>query len=546
MPTHALRCLALAAVITFMPPASSQIAETKLLDGNPGTSDNLGGNSDSLGGGPSIARDGDVLVVGAWHDTVGALTQAGSATVFRWDGSTWAEEQELTSGTGHAFKQFGVSVAVSGDVIVVGANRADIGPHLSVGSATVFRWNGASWVEEVELGTSTGGDFVLFGSSVDVDGDVIVVGSPGETVGSNAKQGSATVFRWDGSAWNEDDVLSASAGAAGDEFGTSVAMDGDVIVAGTRFDDVGAEADQGSATVFRWDGSAWIEEDDLVDGDGAAGDLFGYSVSVDGDVIAVGSYFDDVGTDVNAGSAVVFRWDGSAWDEEVKLVDPTGDLSNWFGCAVSVSGDALAVGSQNKRVGSATLAGSVLTYRWNGLSWLQDVEFAASDAAASDNYGESLLLSGDTLFVGAPNEDGGAGGNFNQGAVYVYDIPDPWTDLGGGAPGAAGVPALIGVGTLVEGTPASVALTQTPAGALVLAWISLSSTPFAALGGTVHAFPFVNQLFFVADGSGTFAGGTTWPPGIAPGTDVWFQFLVQDGSVPDGITLSDGLLGTTP
>ena len=80
----------------------------------------------------------------------------------------------------------------------------------------------------------------------------------------------------------------------------------------------------------------------------------------------------------------------------------------------------------------------------------------------------------------------------------------------------------------------------------MLAWVSFAPTPFSALGGTIHAFPFSNQLFAFADMDGYFFAGTTWPAGVSPGTNVWFQFIVQDPSVPDGLTLSNGLLGTTP
>ncbi len=130
--------------------------------------------------------------------------------------------------------------------------------------------------------------------------------------------------------------------------------------------------------------------------------------------------------------------------------------------------------------------------------------------------------------------------HLQYGAAY-----DTWTDLGGGTTGINGQPTLSGTGTLVGGTSASVDLANAPSNALLLAWISFAPTPFSALGGTIHAHPTANQLFFLADGSGDFSGSTTWPLGLSPGTQVWFQFLVQDGSVPAGITLSNGLLATT-
>jgi hypothetical protein len=128
----------------------------------------------------------------------------------------------------------------------------------------------------------------------------------------------------------------------------------------------------------------------------------------------------------------------------------------------------------------------------------------------------------------------------------ITSVGGTWTDLGGGTPGIAGTPTLVGDGELGSGCPTSVTLTNAPPGAPILAWISVAPTPFPALGGTVHAFPFVNQLLFSADGSGSFVGSTNWPTGMPAGTDVWFQFLVQDMSTLHGITLSNGLRATTP
>jgi hypothetical protein len=130
--------------------------------------------------------------------------------------------------------------------------------------------------------------------------------------------------------------------------------------------------------------------------------------------------------------------------------------------------------------------------------------------------------------------------------VIITTIPGPWTDLGGGTVGIAGPPHLIGTGTLVGGTLASIRLTEAPPSAPMVEWISLAPTPFQAIGGTVHAFPFVAQRFFFADIDGDFFASTTWTPGIPPGTNVWFQFVLEDLSVIHGITLSNGLLATTP
>ena len=121
-----------------------------------------------------------------------------------------------------------------------------------------------------------------------------------------------------------------------------------------------------------------------------------------------------------------------------------------------------------------------------------------------------------------------------------------WDDLGGGSPGAAGTPSLTGSGSLTAGSTVGLDLTDAPAGSLLLAWIAFDSTPFPAAGGVVHTLPFANQLLFGADASGTFGASTTWPAGIPPGSEIWFQFVVEDPSVVWGFTLSNGVKATTP
>ena len=126
------------------------------------------------------------------------------------------------------------------------------------------------------------------------------------------------------------------------------------------------------------------------------------------------------------------------------------------------------------------------------------------------------------------------------------DVFSVWSDLGGGTVGVTGQPTLAGSGTLVGGTQVAISLKQAPANARMLAWVSFSSTPFPALGGTVHAFPPASQVLVFSDAAGQFSGSTTWPSGMPSGTEVYFQFVVQDLSTVHGRTLSNGLLGTTP
>ena len=212
---------------------------------------------------------------------------------------------KLLASDGAADEWFGISVSVSGDVAVVGA-YGDDDNGTDTGSAYVFRWNGTSWVQEAKLLASDGAEFDDFGRSVSVSGDVAVVGAPyADENGSDS--GSAYIFaRNQGGPdnWGQVTELLPSDGAADDYFGWSVSLSGDVALVGAYMDDdKGSES--GSAYVFRWNGTSWVEQPKLLASDGAADDEFGLSVSVSGNVAVVGAYYDDdKGTD--SGSAYVF------------------------------------------------------------------------------------------------------------------------------------------------------------------------------------------------------------------------------------------------
>jgi len=143
------------------------------------------------------------------------------------------------------------------------------------------------------------------------------------------------------------------------------------------------------------------------------------------------------------------------------------------------------------------------------------------------------------------------GGYLHSGAVLYGDDTwelreDPWTNLGGGSPGVFGVPELTVEGPLTAGSTLSLDLQNAPPFNLILAWLSFSSTPFNALGGTIHAFPYSAQFLRLTTATGSHSESPLWPSGIAPGMDLYLQFLVQDFSVPDKITLSNAMTATTP
>ena len=173
-------------------------------------------------------------------------------------------------------------------------------------------------------------------------------------------RGSAYVFIRDGTTWSQQAKLTASDGATSDYFGSSVGISGDYAIVGANYDDDKGSA-SGSAYIFKRDGTAWTEQVKLTASDGAAGDWFGTSVSISGDYVLVGaSYDDDGGSD--SGSAYIFKREATVWTEQVKLAASGGAAVDYFGCSVSISGDYVIVGA----CGDDSYRGSAYVFKRDG------------------------------------------------------------------------------------------------------------------------------------------------------------------------------------
>ncbi len=340
---------------------------------------------------------GNTIIVGSYYDDF----QKGSAYVFKFDGATWSEEAKLTASDGAANDHFGNSVSIDGETLVVSAATDDN----YTGSAYVFRFDGSNWNEEVKLTASDGEAYDFFGTTVAISGDIIVVGADQEY----GQRGAAYVFRFDGTSWSEEAKLIASDWASSDYFG-QVAISGDIIASGSyRDDDKGS--DSGAVYVFRFDGLNWNEEVKLTASDGAGGDHFGAPVTVseDENTLVVGSNNDESTT----GAAYVFVFDGTNWVEQAKLTASNGSPGDHFGSNVGISENIVVVGS----VFDDSQAGSAYVFEYDGTNWGEQHKITASDGIAGDYFGGSLGISGSTIVVGASGDDDAGD---RSGSAYIF------------------------------------------------------------------------------------------------------------------------------
>lgn len=324
------------------------------------------------------------------------------------DWSLAQQLQKVTAAGGAAGDSFGVSVSVDGDTAVIGA-YADDDKGTDSGSAYVFTRSGGTWSQQAKLKAADGAATDYFGLSVALDGDTALIGAQhDDDKGGNS--GSAYVFTRSGGTWSQQAKLTAADGATSDMFGSRVALDGNTALIGSYSDDdKGAES--GSVYVFTRSGGTWSQQAKLTASDGAAGDHFGVSVSLDGDTMLIASYMDDdKGTD--SGAVYVFTRSGGIWSQQAKLTAADGAALNYFGGSVSLKGETALIGAyRNDDKGAAYV------FTRNGGTWSQKAKLTAADGAASDIFGGVVSLDGTTALIAAYSDDDKG---TDSGSVYFF------------------------------------------------------------------------------------------------------------------------------
>jgi|CXWL01.1.fsa_nt_gi hypothetical protein len=348
------------------------------------TQETSGSTVQSISGfGQSVAIDGAIAVVGSHRDEDFPCT--GSATVFVFQNGAWTETAELHPLQYQQCDRFGASVAVSGATIVVGAPSETTNGYPPP-AAYVFRHDGATWNQEAKLVPGDGTK--LFGEFVAVSGNEMVISA----------RHTAYVYRFDGVQWLQDEIIMNSG------FTSHVSIDGDVTLIGGR--------------VFRRNGSTWVQEPFLLN-DGSTvftidvGSFWDHQVSVSGDVALFGRYREN-----RPGVATVFRFNGSAWVYEQELFPSTSRINDFFGSSVAIVGNRAVVSALLADGGSPS-TGAAFVFKFNGANWVQESSLWIPNATSSDMFGYSVAFDGVTAIVGEPEGFGRASAT---GTAYAFRI----------------------------------------------------------------------------------------------------------------------------
>ncbi len=297
------------------------------------------------------------------------------------------------------------------------------GLALSVSASSAWA---ATLYEDQTLVTSNPVFLGNFGTLNAVDGDTLAIGAYGEENSSNIDTGAVYVFEPDSSGdWSETQRLLTSDGAAGDLFGYGLALEGDTLVVGATGDDDGG-ANSGSLYIFERDSSGnWSEVDKLTASDGAAGDLFGLLAALDGDTLIVSAAYDDNSNGTNAGSLYVFERDSSGnWSEVEKLLASDGAADDRFGRSATLDGRWAIAGTYTQ---DGTSGAAYAFKRKNNGDWVEKDILTPSDGGAYDRFGCSVAMAGKTVIIGAHAKD--VDSKNDQGQAYVFTRSgSDWTE----------------------------------------------------------------------------------------------------------------------
>ena len=389
--------------------------------------------------GTAVAISGETAVIGA----PGVNASRGLVYVYNRVNGNWVERQRLSANNGAAGDQFGSAISFNGSYILIGAKGTDVTSKTDQGSAYLFSFENNGWAQRQQLFASDGAVNDRFGSAVAISFPRIVIGAPGR----NGNRGAAYLFRQqDASMWEQFFVLTASNGAAGDQFGASVGFNGLIVVVGSPRDGTvpafaetvevaeAASPEQilrpGTAYLFTRGATdtSWTQQQ-LTPNDGAAGDQFGKAIASSGNRIIIGA----PGKNAAKGGAYIFGTDGG---QQANLDTGISVAGSRFGAAVSISGDIALVGAPGDNpvislvpdeTNQTALQGFAALFMNKGTAWpLQQLIPSGSASGQNTQFGGAVAVDGNNVVIGAPNDS--SKGKAKQGAASLLD-PCPTVTL---------------------------------------------------------------------------------------------------------------------
>lgn len=347
------------------------------------------------------ALEGDYAAVSSIDKFLTGGYGKGAVTILKYNGSQWSLASNIQNSGGAAGDNFGYDVSISNTRVAISAPYRNYSGYTDAGDVDIYSLVGSSWVLEYKvldpLPTNNG----LFGKSIALNGDYLVVGCPDKSVGSNVGQGKAYVFKRSGATWPLLAEITASDGNAFDGFGYSVDLNGTTIA-------IGSPLSNGTGKVYLYEiaTSSVLPLASLVASDVISGDRFGHDLHFDADYLGIGAPYHNV----NKGAIYLYKYNGNVWNEHFKLFNIASTTTEFFGSIFDLSSSTLIVGIPS----ASSSKGLVYEYGRFGNLWQKKNTYTSSDGAANHQFGKSVAIDKTRLVVGA------IGANSQQGKAYHF------------------------------------------------------------------------------------------------------------------------------
>ena len=364
--------------------------------------------------GTSVDITEDFAIVGTSRET----SASGAAYMYSKDSQgTWSFAQKLEPTDLNAGAEYGGGVKFSDDYVVVAAGRIDIGSTIRAGALYVYDYQNNNWEFSTKLVASDLSSDAKMGmnpTSLDVEGNTIVAGAPGE----DAWTGSVYIFTKVGGVWEETQKIMSPNPQPNDTFGIGVSISGDNLLVGAQ----GVDGSRGAGYLYIKNTSGvWEYDQTITASDGALDDYFGSTASLAGDQIVVGSY----GANLELGSAYIFEKDNQGTFLEVqKLNGNPSTESAQFGWATVIENDYIIVTAPHIY---GLEVGEVYIYKKEASgTWVEDQIVQGDDTEGQDFYGWSISKYEKELIVGSPREDHDVNGDDeigDAGSAYIFNDP---------------------------------------------------------------------------------------------------------------------------
>jgi len=352
-------------------------------------------------------------VVGARYDNE-LGNEAGAAYILKFEAGTWIQHSKLLATNGQMNDEFGASVSISDNRILIGAPGNDDTVQ-DGGTAYIFEYNGTNWIETEILVPNNPSIDDRFGSSVSVDKNYAAIGTISEdSIALNS--GAVYIFEYSNN-WTESAVLKASDAESDDHFGCDLSVSGSQIVIGAKEEDSDG-LNAGAVYIFeRNDFGIWNQSEKLTINNPEAGRELGTSVDISGNHVAIGAPKSDL-NGLDYGVVLVYSKIGNNWFEEQVLQPDSLHTFAGFGASVSISSNYLIAGAPYLNASSPT-EGEAYIFRNDGTIWSLQSSLEASDFEIEDYFGSSVSAFGHNVLIGAPGKDNLLA---DQGKSYLFKL----------------------------------------------------------------------------------------------------------------------------